>query len=30
MADGNSVVYKLTEAVATISSFTAAPKTFEW
>lgn len=28
--DGNSVVYKLTEAVATISSFTAAPKTFEW
>ena len=28
--DGNSVVYKLTEAVATISSFTAPPKTFEW
>ena len=28
--DGNSVVYKLTKAVATISSFTAPPKTFEW
>ena len=28
--DGNSVVYKLTDAVATISSFIAPPKTFEW